>query len=132
MMAQKALITAYDFPRLAGFAANVSNRRTSENAYLSEKLQELLERAEIIRPWHISSDVVTMNSKVRLRDCRKNEDMLLRLVFPKDAGIDDINVSILTPLGLAILGRKVGDVISDRIKVEEVLFQPEAEGRFEL
>ena len=101
-----------------------------------DQLQKLLDGAEIVPPENIPTDTVTMNSKVRLKDYRSNEDMVSSVVFPTDADNDkafeDLKVSILTPIGLSVFGRRVGDTVSAKIKVEELLYQPEAAGDFHL
>jgi regulator of nucleoside diphosphate kinase len=86
-----------------------------------------------------------MNSRVRLRDLDSGDAVVFSLVYPSlpyAAGSDNIaemTVSVLAPIGTAVLGYRVGDTIEwevpagvRRLKVEDVLFQPEAAGRFDL
>ena len=98
-------------------------------------LEDELRRAEEVSPYEIPPDVVTMNSRVRVRDLHRNEETTYTLVFPGDADISKNRVSVLAPLGTALLGYKAGDVIQLEVpsgvrwlKVEEVLYQPEAAG----
>ena len=102
-----------------------------------EALGKELSRAEIVLPKDVPPDVVTMNSKVVLRDIDTSEEMTCVLVFPKDANINAGAISILAPIGTAILGYAKGDVIEwpvpygvRRISIEEILYQPEASGDF--
>ncbi|HNP61151.1 MAG TPA: nucleoside diphosphate kinase regulator, partial [Nitrospirales bacterium] len=104
-----------------------------------EGLSEELDRANIVDPKDIPPDVVTMNSRVRLSDTSKDEDLIYTLVFPRDADAEAGKISILAPIGTAILGYKVGDIIEwpvplgiRKVKIEEVLYQPEAAGDFHL
>jgi len=104
-----------------------------------ESFQEELERAEIVSSNNVPSDVVTMNSRVLLRDIGTSEEMTFTLVFPKDADIQSGLMSILAPVGTAILGYREGDVVEwpvpsgvRRISIEKILYQPEAEGGFHL
>jgi len=76
-----------------------------------------------------------MNSKVRLRDVGRQEEMVYWLVFPGNADPDQNKISILAPIGTALLGYRVGDIIEwkvpagvTKLKVEEILYQPEATG----
>ena len=128
-------LTAFDSERLRILLASARTPGSKLNAYL-DRLQRLLEAADIVAPREVPRDVVTMNSKVRLKDDQADQDMDLSLVFPADAGRDrDIakfDVSVLSPLGLSILGRRIGDVVGRRVRIDGLLYQPEAAGEFHL
>jgi regulator of nucleoside diphosphate kinase len=109
------------------------------------RLEYEIERARVVRPAEVPNDVVTMNSRVRLRDLDSGDAVVFSLVYPSlpyAAGSDNLaemTVSVLAPIGTAVLGYRVGDTIEwevpagvRRLKVEDVLFQPEAAGRFDL
>jgi regulator of nucleoside diphosphate kinase len=96
-----------------------------------------IERADIVDPKNVRPDVVTMNSHVVLQDVNTGEEMNYVLVFPKDANIDVGAVSVLAPVGTAILGYSKGDIIEwpvpagiRRIRIEKIVYQPEAAGHF--
>lgn len=81
--------------------------------------------------------VVTMNSKVALLDLDTSERMEYVLAFPKDANIGNGSISVLAPIGTAILGYAKGDVVewpvpsgTRRIRIEDILYQPEAAGDY--
>jgi len=102
-------------------------------------LEGELARARVISPQNVPADVITMHSRARLRDLNTGETVEYTLVFPKDADIETGCISILAPLGTAMLGYRVGDEFSWNVpyglrqfKVEEVLYQPEAAGDFHL
>lgn len=102
-------------------------------------LQQELERARVVAPKEVPSDVVTMNSKARVRDVATDEEMTYTLVFPEQADIEQGKISVVAPIGTAMLGQRVGDEFewqvpagSVRLRVEEVLYQPEAAGHFHL
>lgn len=128
-------VTEFDFFRLRVLLATARQPETLLDGQMKQ-LQEVLEQAEIVAPQDVSSDVVTMNSKVRLRDSRSQEDMVVTLVFPRDVESDTaagpLRASILTPIGLSVFGHRVGDEIEGKIRVDELLFQPEAAGNFDL
>jgi regulator of nucleoside diphosphate kinase len=130
-MRDRIFITEADYEQLTRL---VAGRRANgiDAPYLAELEQEL-ERAEVLsNGQQIPPDVVTMNSTVRLRDLDSHEVREYALVFPRQRR--DINaVSVLAPIGTAILGYRVGSVIElhvpkgvRRLEVLEVLFQPEA------
>lgn len=96
-------------------------------------LQIELERAEIVAPDKVPPDVITMNSRAQLLDLDTNERMEFTLVFPAQADIEEGKISILAPLGTAMLGYRVGDEFKwavpygyRRLKVTGIKFQPEA------
>lgn len=102
-----------------------------------ESLVKELERAVIVAPQNVPPDVVTMNSKVALLDLDTSERMEYVLAFPKDANIGNGSISVLAPIGTAILGYAKGDVVewpvpsgTRRIRIEDILYQPEAAGDY--
>jgi len=102
-------------------------------------LQAELEHARLVVPAEVPSDVITMNSKARLRDLETDEVVTYTLVFPDQANIEQGKISVVAPVGTAMLGHRVGDEFewavpagAVRLRVEEVLYQPEAAGHFHL
>jgi len=102
-------------------------------------LEEELAKAAVVAPQDIPEDVVTMNSKVILVDMDSHEEMTFRLVFPQDADVDAGLISVLAPIGTAILGYAEGDIVEwpvpsgiRRIQIKDILYQPEAAGDFHL
>jgi regulator of nucleoside diphosphate kinase len=88
---------------------------------------------------HVPADVVTMNSEAIVRDLSTGETETLRVVFPGSAAPRKGAISVLAPLGLALLGTRAGDEIdwempggARRLRVESVTYQPEAAGRFDV
>ncbi len=71
--------------------------------YLDD-LQAELERAVVVEPAEIPSDVITMNSIVSLVDVESSEEETFTLVFPSDADVDTGKISVMAPLGTAMLG----------------------------
>jgi len=111
----------------------------SEHEIYLEKLEGELNRGKVVKSKEIPKDVITMNSKVRLKDLATREEMIYSLVFPDSADPDQNKISILAPIGTALLGYKVGDVIEwkvpaglRKLKVLEVLYQPESAGDYHL
>ena len=133
MKNRNIIITAADHAELDNvitFTGKVSERARGELHALEGELR----RAEIVTPEAIPSDVITMNSRAELVDLETNEVMQFTLVLPRDAKIDEGKISVLAPLGTAMLGYRVGDEFEwhvpygvRRLKVTNVYFQPEAE-----
>jgi len=113
----------------------ISGGIRSKDRECIEALEEELDRAEIVDASRIPPNVVTMNSKIRLRDLDSGEERIYRLVFPNRSLQEENALSVLAPIGTALLGCRAGDLIEwpvpkgmRRLKVLEVLFQPEAAG----
>jgi len=125
-MARKSItITKYDKKRL--------------KSLIKDELSKEINRAKIVDPEDIPNDVITMNSKFKLKDLDSGEEMIYTLVFPEEADIYKNKISIYAPMGTALIGYRVGDIIKWpvpggilRIKVLEILYQPEASGNFDL
>lgn len=100
-----------------------------------KKLGEEIEKASVVPPDQIPSDVITLNSTARLVDQDSKEEMVYSLVFPEDADASQGKISILAPIGTAMLGYKAGDTFEwdtpggkRVILVKEILYQPEEAG----
>jgi len=135
---KKIYITESDMERLQDFLVAPTTAGGRDKDHLKE-LAEELNRAEVVPSKNIPGDVITMNSRVRLRDLDSGEELIYTLVFPEKADPQQNKISILAPIGTALIGFRVGDMISwkvprgvRRLKVEKVLYQPEASGHYEL
>lgn len=97
-------------------------------------------RANILAPEKMPADVVTMNSSVVCVDDISGDTYPLTLVYPRDADAAAGKVSVLAPVGLALLGLSLGQHIdwqapggrALRVRVTEIRYQPEAAGDFTL
>jgi regulator of nucleoside diphosphate kinase len=133
----KIYISEFDLKRLKELikvAEQFGDKRVLR--YL-EELDEELDRAESMKPQEIPHDVITMNSTFRLRNADTDEEMVYTLVFPGEADSAKGKISILAPIGTAVLGCKIGDNIEwevpaglKRFRVEGIVYQPEAAGDF--
>ena len=130
-------LTEFDFERLSALIKG-ANRKNRDKLHLQE-LAEELQQGEVVSPTEIPKDVITMNSQVRLKDLDSGEEVIYWLVFPHAADINHQKISILAPIGTALIGYRAGDIIEwnvpaglKRLKVEEILYQPEAAGDYHL
>jgi regulator of nucleoside diphosphate kinase len=132
MKKRTIIITAEDYEELSDAIAatgKLSQRGTAEMRGLETELA----RAKIVQADEIPADVITMNSRAELLDLETSERMEFALVFPSEARIEEGRISVLAPLGTAMLGYRVGDEFEwtvpyglRRLKVVAVHFQPEA------
>lgn len=127
-------ITQSDMTRLRALLESMKSSREDLKALRAE-----LDQGRVVDSLEVPDDAVTMNSRVRLRDLDDGEEMIYTLVFPARANVDEGLLSVLAPVGTAVLGHRVGDVIewplpagSIRLRVEEILYQPEAAGDYRL
>ncbi|MEO8303053.1 MAG: nucleoside diphosphate kinase regulator [Betaproteobacteria bacterium] len=103
-------------------------------------LRAELERAIVVSPEAMPPDVVTMHSQVRYLDETAGVCRQIQIVYPEDADVGQGKVSVLAPVGAALLGLEVGQAIdwnfpageTRRLRVEEVLYQPESAARRQL
>lgn len=109
-----------------------------QKPYLDELEQEI-DRALIVEPSEVPGDTITMNSTARLIDLNTQEEMIFTLVYPDRANIAEGRISVLAPIGTAILGHNEGEVLESEVpdgilslKVDRILYQPEAAGEYEL
>lgn len=138
MKGRKVFITEFDKNRLEELISVADAFGPNARDDLADLRQEL-SRAKVVPSGKVPPDVVTMNSRVVLADEDTGERMTYTLVFPKDADIDSGRISVLAPVGTAILGFAQGDVVewqvpsgTRRIRIEEVVYQPEAAGDLHL
>ena len=131
-------VTEFDQQRLGRLLNSVWSWNKKDRNSLT-RLEEELEGAQIVSPRDIPGDVVTMNSQARIRDLDSNEEMVFTLVFPSEADYERGRLSVLAPIGTALLGYRAGEVVewevpggNRRLKIEQVLYQPEAAGDYYL
>jgi regulator of nucleoside diphosphate kinase len=116
------------------------DRLPSAQASARDALSDELARAAVVEPWDMPPRVVTMNSRVRFRLEDMGGEWCKTLVYPKDIDLDGDTVSILSPVGSALLGLSEGDRVrweraggrSIGVEVVEVIYQPERAGLFHL
>lgn len=134
MANREIFVTDVDLDKLTNLLAAVGRGDPRDREHI-ERLEAELERAHIVTPADVPPDVVTMNSEVQVRNLTTGETQVFTLVFPAEANVDLKKVSVLAPIGMAVLGYRVGDVIewtvpagTRRLEIERVLYQPEAAG----
>lgn len=100
------------------------------------ELEEELGRATIVAPKEVPPTIVTMNSTVKFSVESTQKEFELTLVYPKDIDSNGKTISILAPVGSALLGLSIGDEIewpkpgggNLKVKITEIIYQPERSG----
>ena len=138
MSARTIHITDFDMKRLRQLLEGTKAWNKKDRQYM-EDLEAELDRAVIVSSNDVPPDVVTMNSELQVKDLATGKKMTFRLVFPSDADFERGKVSILAPIGTALIGYRAGDTVDwkvpsgiRRFQIEEVLYQPEAAGDYHL
>lgn len=121
-----------DVERLTRCIEQYSDGRLAAQA---EALEIELARANVVPAAELPDDVVTMSSRLVVEDLRNGGRRAITLVYPEEADSDTGKVSVLAPMGSAVLGLRVGDEIdwdlpggrTARFRIVEVSYQPESE-----
>ena len=128
-------ISSLDAVRLEKMLDSLGNNQFPDK----ESLQDELDRANIVEPQQIPPDVVTMNSTVTFKVESSDREFSLTLVYPNDASDNTSKISILAPVGSALLGLREGDEMSWPkpgggllvVRILKVVYQPERSGDFQ-
>ena len=131
------LITVDDFERLLARMNYVPS--TERLSIMERQLYLKLLSAETISQLKISKRVITMNSRVRLRESLTQKEIEVTITYPENANSRESKISILSPVGVALIGQQKGDQVSWKIpsgigqfEIIEILYQPESVGEYSL
>lgn len=134
-MNNQITITQNDYQRLMA-CMSMTSLKTSMPA-VTDRLVQRLGKAKLLSQKDIGKTVVTMNSRVKLKDLRSSREVEITITYPQDAEPRERRVSVFSEIGVALLGRKENDVVSWKIpngvgqfQVDKVLYQPEAAGDY--
>jgi regulator of nucleoside diphosphate kinase len=138
MKSNSIIITRKDYQHLKKLTGNGNipdNERGADNL---RKLFIEIERAKKVAPEKVASDVVTMNTVIEFMDLDNNRSRQLKLVYPQQADIRKGYVSVLAPIGTALLGYRKGDIVEwevpsgkKKFLIKEIIYQPEAHGEYQ-
>ena len=134
-MAANPIITELDAARIRELGSSLGDSGRSLNA-LNDLIDMVTAEAEIVPGARIAPDIVTVNSRVTFRDELTGSVHTVTLVYPHEFSISERRISVLSPVGRALLGRRVGDAAAldlpdeseRRIRILELHYQPEASG----
>lgn len=128
---RRIYVTSHDMDRLQALLDGTASARNAEAA---ENLEAELSTAVVLPPERIPPNVVTMGSRLLFVDEETGQQREVTLVYPKDADPQSGKISILAPVGTALLGLSVGELVEwplpngkrKRLRIVELLHQPEA------
>lgn len=134
MKFKKIVITDADCGRLQRLIESLRGFRHRDAEHLDD-LERGLERATVVRSGEVPQNVVTMNSRVRIKDLSNGREATYQIVFPCDADVAKNRISVLAPIGMGLLGYSVGASVEcpvpsgmRRFRILEIEYQPEAAG----
>lgn len=130
------LVASLDLVRLEGLL----NTLRDKHSPIRLSLENELEKAKIVDSFHLPENVVSMNSTVELRVSQSETPVYMTLVYPYGMRMDGTTLSVLSPIGTALLGVKEGDEIywpgtngkNIKARLKGILYQPEKAGDYHL
>ncbi len=129
-MSRKIYITETDKKKLYKLINDAIQDNIKNEELMSDLITEL-DRADVVSKENLPHDIITMNSKVLLLLDGAEEE--ISLVYPHESDVSENRISVLSPIGTAVLGYREGDTIEwkvpsgvTKIEVKKVLYQPEA------
>lgn len=135
---QDLYVSRADLSRLEALIARARRGADRDVGYL-DHLEACLDLARSVPATDVPRDIVTMNTRLRLRNRETDASTVYTLVFPENADADRNRISVLAPLGAALLGAREGDTVvwrtpdgEQRMTIEAILYQPEAAGDYHL
>ena len=136
-MDRKMCVTINDYQRLIGLMEFTSLKKN--NPEVTNQLLRELKAAKMTTQENISDKVITMNSRVVLKELETERQREITIAYPHDANIAEGKISVLTHAGAAVLGRREGDIVVWRtplgykeFEIVKITFQPEAAGEYHL
>lgn len=127
----------YDVERLEDILDGYRFTESKRGSF--DALAEELGKGKVVAANRVPPDVVTLNSRIMMRDLDKNTQMEVTLVLPANADFAAGRLSVISPIGTAVLGYAVGDEIKwqvqagvKRLRIEQILYQPESAGDYHL
>ncbi|MGO1395669.1 MAG: nucleoside diphosphate kinase regulator [Halomonas sp.] len=128
------IINRLDAERLQRLIDNASDKDMA----VAELLEEELSRGEIRDPEDIPDDIVSMNSQICFTDLARGSKMIRTLVYPHSLESVPDGISVMAPIGAALIGLRIGDTIEwplpnnteARLRIDAIYWQPEREKQF--
>ncbi|MGE0771950.1 MAG: GreA/GreB family elongation factor [Cyclobacteriaceae bacterium] len=128
-------ITDFDFDRLDNLLETASHKQMSSDVY--KEFAVMLLAAQVVPQKAVSSKVITMNTRVRLMELSSGKEVEVTIAYPHEANSSLRLVSVISRIGIALLGRRLGDIVSwpipkgsGKFEIVEVTYQPEALGNY--
>ena len=130
------ILSRLDYARIKKCINDAKKSITDNEA---ESLLNELESAKIVEPGAIPPNVVTMNSVIKISFLKHKKQVQFQIVYPDQANLKENKISIFSPIATALIGYRTGDEIEwivpaglTKIRIDEIIYQPEAAGDFNL
>ena len=134
----KITITKLDYSRIKSSISDAKQSKSISVADADALIKEL-DSANIVSSEDVPGDVVTMNSIVKISFLNSQKQIQFQIVYPGKANLKEKKISIFSPIATGLLGYKTGDEIEwmvpagpTKIRIDEIIYQPEADGKYEL
>ena len=131
MQSHSIIVSDTDIERLTRLVRDLRHSRFRDQAQV-ELLEQALENAELTSSARFPRNTIKMNSRFRVLDLGTGRKQVYTLVYPDDADVSSGSISVLAPLGIALLGRRQGNTIEvdvpsriRRLRIERVLYPPD-------
>jgi regulator of nucleoside diphosphate kinase len=135
---KKLIINRLDYSRIKRCIDDARQLKSISMAE-AEKLMIELDSAKIVKPELIPANVVTMNSIVKISFLNNQKVIQFQIVYPDQSNLKENKISIFSPIATALIGYQTGDEIEwivpaglTKIRIEEIVYQPEAAGDYSL
>lgn len=110
MKQRNIVVTSTDLARLQA-VINSARQDSRVPLQLLNALEDELRRAEVVEPGELPGDVVSMESTIWFRDEADGDEECYMLVYPQQADVSRNRISVIAPIGTALLGYRIGDVV---------------------
>jgi regulator of nucleoside diphosphate kinase len=132
------IISKLDYARILK-CINDARQMNTIGVHEAENLAKELNSAKVVEPGEIPDNVVTMNSIVKISFLNTNKTLRIQIVYPDQANMKENKISIFSPVATALIGYKKADEVEwivpsglTKLRIDDIIYQPEAEGDFEL
>jgi regulator of nucleoside diphosphate kinase len=133
-MEKMITITKSDYQQLKTMVFQ-ERRKLQEALWNLDLFESVIANSDKVESEAITSNFVTMGSKVKVYDMETGKTRIVEVTYPQDSDSRNFKVSVLSDLGTAILGHSIGTMIyynssvgKKKMRIDEILFQPEAYG----
>ena len=135
---KEIILSSLDVSRIRKSIEEAIRKKSIGQNEASTLANELLS-AKIVEPEKIPGNIVTMNLIVKVSFLNTKKTLQIQIVYPENANFRENRISILSPVATALIGYKVSDEIEwivpsglTRLRIDEIIYQPEAAGDFDL
>lgn len=108
---EPVILLKNDYEILNGFVKNLQGMQVNEKENFNKLYQEI-KKAQVVELDKFPKDIVRLDSTVVIRDLQTKRDMTITIVLPQNADIKQKKVSVLAPIGTALIGFRKGQKVS--------------------